>query len=129
MRAYATKNSIVDTIDSDGLTTIYRETFEQIKERHPDAIEVDYDQWWEEKTARQDTPVEWVETTEENYWEALGCLPPAIMRSGAFCVGEPYDHHARTGEPRFQAYRRSGYFYNVSSRPMTIKEFNNLSKK
>jgi hypothetical protein len=53
----------------------------------------------------------------------LNVLPPAAWIGGAFMVGEPTDHCAETGRPRFQAYRERGMQFEVASRPMTIAEF------
>jgi len=119
-------NYIIDTVAPDGLTTHRRETYEQVLERYPDAVLVDFNEWLAKKAELQNTPVEWTETTEENYWYALECLPPAKMAAGNFLVGEPYDHSAGNGLPRFQMYRKSGNRYYVSNRPVTKIEFKNL---
>ena len=37
-------------------------------------------------------PSEWIETTEDMYFEMLECLPPRAMAKGAFMVGEPLRH-------------------------------------
>jgi len=68
-------------------------------------------------------PVVWTETTAERFEEMLTVLPPAIMLAGNFLVGEPWDHHAVTGRPRFAAYRFQDRKYYEASRPMTVKEF------
>jgi len=77
----------------------------------------------------QDTPIKWTRTTKAKYWEMLEVLPPALWIGGAFLVGEPTDHHATSGQPRFQAYwergtsgrpYEKGYF--AASRPMTCAE-------
>lgn len=68
-------------------------------------------------------PVTWTECTEEVYSDMLDVLPPAAMKGGSFLVGEPWDHHAMTGQPRFAAYiKRQGKFF-TASRPMTRAEF------
>ena len=121
-------NHVIDTVAPDGLTTYGRETHEQVLERYPDAVLVDFNEWLAKKAELQNTPVEWSETTEENYWEALECLPPAKMSGGNFLVGEPYDHSAANGLPRFRMYRKSGSAYFVSDRPVTKIEFRNLLK-
>jgi hypothetical protein len=116
------ESNIIDVV-KDGKSAIYGEALEQIQARHPGAVLMDYDQWAKEKASRQDTPIEWQPTTKERYWEMLEVLPPAIMLRGGFLVGEPWDHHAINGKPRFQAYiARYGEFF-VASRPMTIAEF------
>jgi len=35
---------------------------------------------------------EWQETTEKDYWDMLGCLPPIRMNNNAFMVGECMTH-------------------------------------
>ena len=78
------------------------------------------------KAALQDVPITWTETTEERYGEMLEVLPPIAMGNGGFLVGEPWDHHALTGDPRFQAYRQVGERYEASNRAMTVQEFRQL---
>lgn len=39
--------------------------------------------------------------TEELYWEWLEVLPPATHRSDLMQMGEPMDHGAEGGRPRF----------------------------
>jgi len=67
-------------------------------------------------------PITWTETTEDRYNDMLEVLPPAAMIGSAFLVGEPSDHCAATGQPRFEAFRQRGAVYLVASRPMTIRE-------
>lgn len=129
MKAYARPNQkcLIDTIDdATGLTSICKETFEQLRERYPDAMLVDVDQWCEEKQRAQLAPITWQETDKESYWEMLECLPPARMAGGAFLVGEPMDHLASTGESTFEMFRKQGSKFFVASRPVTIAEFNKL---
>ena len=129
MKAYARPNykCLIDTIDdATGLTSICKETFEQLRERYPDAILVDVDQWCEEKQLAQLAPITWQETDKETYWEMLECLPPARMAGGAFLVGEPMDHLAATGEATFEMFRKQSSKFFVASRPVTIAEFNKL---
>jgi hypothetical protein len=68
----------------------------------------------------------WAATTKEIYWDMLEVLPPAAMMGGGFLVGEPVDHHATSGQPRFEAFIKQGEKYSVSSRPITRKEFTAL---
>lgn len=109
-----------------GLSWCYGHNLEEIRARHPGAEIVEIAQWCKEKGARQDSPVEWSETTEEQYWEMLEVLPPACMLAGSFLVGEPWDHHAGSGLPRFQAYLKQGDKYLVSNRPLTVTEFKSI---
>ena len=75
------------------------------------------------KSAAQDVPVQWESITEERYYDLLECLPPAYYGAQGFLVGEPWDHHAMTGRPRYQACRCRQGVYEASNRPMTILEF------
>lgn len=128
MKAYTdNENWLIDTIDEKtGLTSIYGQTFEQVKERRPNAELVTVDDWLELKAKKQDSPIEWQDTTKESYEYGLNCLPPRIWAGGAYLVGEPYDHHATTGEGRYQCYRKIGNIYLESSRPITVKEFQKI---
>lgn len=85
------------------------------------------DQFCEQKARKQDTPIEWYPITEEQYHYWFECLPPAAYGRQAFLVGEPSDHHAQTGAPRFQACKRVNGQFLASSRPLTIKEFKEMS--
>jgi hypothetical protein len=115
---------LIDVIKPEtGLTLIEGETLEQVRLRHPNAVLVNLAEWRAARGAEQDTPVEWIPTTEEKYWDALGALPPAAQAGAAFLLGEPQDTHIRTGAERFDAYYSRGNTYLVSSRPITRTEF------
>lgn len=117
------KSNLIDLINPlTGRSCIENETLEQIQARYPGAEIVDVDQWLKQKAERQDTEIEWTETTEERYWEMLEVLPPAFMKGGGFLVGEPYDHHATTGRPRFAAFREIQGKYFEANRPLTVQE-------
>jgi hypothetical protein len=66
------------------------------------------------------------ECTEERYDEMLGILPPAMMSSNGFLVGEPFDHRVCkvTGNisPTFAAFFQKGETYYEGDN-MTIAEF------
>lgn len=49
-------------------------------------------QWDTTKKLQTDIMLKSEPTTEEIYFEQLGCLPPQAMVSNAFLVGEPFDH-------------------------------------
>jgi hypothetical protein len=116
-------HDIIDATHPETGKGIYSgETLEEIRARYPLAERYEFDVWCEAKAARQDTPIIWDETTEERYWLMLEVLPPALMLSGAFLVGEPMDHHAGTGKPRYEAYRKIGEKYLVASRPLQCSE-------
>lgn len=125
-------HTMIDEINpATGRSVCFDETLEQIQARYPGAAIMEIDAYCQSKAAAQDTPVVWTECTEEHFNESLEVLPPAIMTKHGFMVGEPWDHHALTGQPRFAAYRQivnkgDGWcerrYYNAS-RPMTIAEF------
>ncbi|MDX9975438.1 MAG: hypothetical protein RBU21_20795, partial [FCB group bacterium] len=106
-----------------GLTWYYGETLSECQVEYPDAEEMTVTEFCEWKAAQQRTPIEWKPTTRERFWEMLECLPPAAFIGAAFLVGEPFDHNALTGAPRFQAFRQRGDVYECGSRPMTAAEF------
>jgi hypothetical protein len=126
-------HTMIDTIDSEtGLTHIYRKTLEQVRaEQHTwadysKAERMTIEAFCQSKAAAQDTPITWHPTTEEIYSRMLECLPPALWTGNGFLVGEPYDHHAITGQPRFQAFLKRGNDYLKSNRPITKAEFRAL---
>jgi len=53
----------------------------------------------------------------------LECVPPAYQRGARFLVGEPYDHCAATGAPRFHGYKQVGQRFYETTRPVTVREF------
>jgi hypothetical protein len=117
-------DSIVDVIHpATGKSWIAGETLEQIRLRYPGAEVVNFDEWCKAKGDRQNSPVAWTEVSEKQYWDWLECLPPVAMKASGFMVGEPSDHHAASGQPRYQACVRVGDKHYASNRPMTVKEF------
>jgi len=120
------ENNIIDVINpATGTGGYSNETLEQIRGRYPGAERFAYADWTKAKAASQDTPIAWTETTEETFDDMLNVLPPAIMSGGGFLVGEPWDHHALSGRPRFAGYcERFGKWF-AASRPMTKEEFRN----
>ena len=120
---YATEQSIIDLIHPmTGLTVYSGETLEEIRKRYPTAERLTVEEFCTRKAKAQRTPITWGPTTKENYYEMQDVLPPAAYRGNAFLVGEPCDHDAGNGQPRFRAFRYYGEVYEVASRPMTIKE-------
>jgi hypothetical protein len=99
------------------------ETLDELRLRYPAAERINLQEWMDAKAARQDAPVTWDPITQEQYDEWMNCLPPAHWQPGAFMVGEPSDHHAGTGLPRFQACIARNNAHYASSRPMTLPEF------
>ncbi len=122
-------DNMIDLIHPEtGKSLIEGETLEQIRRRYPTAEVVNVDDWLAAKAAKQDEPVTWKETTEERYHEMLNVLPPACWIGGYFLVGEPWDHHAVNGRPRYAAFGQVGQNgrYVEASRPMTIVELKAL---
>lgn len=121
------EHNIIDAVNPDtGLSWIEAENLEQIQARYPGAVRMDLDAWIADKAERQNTPIAWDAVTEEEYYRLFECLPPEAYRATGFLVGEPDDHCARTGKPRFMAYRMRGKVCERASRPMTIAEFQGL---
>lgn len=118
------QDNIIDLIHPvTGKSLIYSHTLKQVQMRYHGAEVVNVDDFFRAKAVRQDAPVDWQETTEKEYWDMLEVLPPAFMGAGGFLVGEPWDHHAITGRPRFQAFQEVAGKFLKSSRPMTIAEY------
>ena len=118
-----TTGTVIDLLRPDGLTVYYGRTLAETREKYPDAEQMTLDDFMAWKIEKQHTPVTWEETTQEQYDEMLCCLPPEMYSSVGFLAGEPTDHDASNGLPRFQAYLRAHGRYYASSRPMTRKEF------
>lgn len=120
-------SNIIDVVNPvTGKSWVFGETLEEIRLRYPGAEIVNLEEFWKAKAEQQDAPVEWIEETGDQHWEMLEVLPPACMLGGGFLVGEPWDHHAGNGQPRYQAHIQRGGKYLVSNRPMTVKEFKAL---
>ena len=114
------ENHIIDTINpSTGLTTIFGKDAATVLAQEPNAVRMTWEAWRTEASARQQTPIHWEPTTEQQYREMLNVLPPAKWIGGAFLVGEPWDHDFATGRPRFAAYWHRHDAYLVASRPLT----------
>ena len=117
-------SSTIDIINpATGRGTFSNETLEQVRIRYPGAERMSYKAWSEAKAARQDVPIRWNQCTQEHYNDMLNCLPPERMARGAFLVGEPADHHAVSGAPRYAMLRKAAYGWQESSRPVTVAEF------
>jgi hypothetical protein len=121
------ESHIIDAINpSTGLTFFAGETEAELKLRYPNVVRMTFEQFQAEKAARQNTPIRWNTTDAETYNRMLGCLPPAAWIRGGFLVGEPDDHCAITGHPRFRCYVKHGDRFLVANRPMTIDEFKTI---
>ena len=123
-------NSIIDTVNIKTQTThIYGKTLADVRTERPEyanAVLMLFDDFLAQKVAKQHAPIVWTETTSEVFYEMLGCLPPALMLGSGFLVGEPYDHDASNGLPRYDAFKEQDGKYLSSSRPMTKREFKEL---
>lgn len=118
------KGWIIDTVNREtGRSAINGQTLEEIQARYPDAVRVSFDDWRAARVAAQNTPIVWDEVSIEQYDEMLCVLPPAVMDGAGFLVGEPDDHSAETGAPRFRAYLAAFGKYYRSSRPVTVREW------
>src|SRR3990167_3936197 len=118
------EDSLIDLISPEtGRSEVYGETLDQIRARYPGAEVVNVTAWLAAKAERQHTPVQWRPCSEARYHDMLNVLPPAWHERGGFLVGEPWDHDAGNGQPRFAAFRRRGGSFYESDRPMTRAEF------
>lgn len=122
--------SIIDVIHpGTGRSWIENETLEEIRQRYPGAEVMNFNDFCREKADRQNTPIEWVEITEEQYEYALNVLPPMDYREGMFLVEEPCDHYVGNGNPRYQAYAARYGKHFTASRPMQRAEFKEWRNK
>ena len=123
------RGTMIDTIHpATGLSWCYGKSLSKVREEYPDAEEMTVDAFCEWKATQQRTPITWEPTTAERFDESLCVLPPEIMLRGGFLVGEPWDHDAGNGQPRFQAFIQTespteGTRYFQSNRPCTVAEF------
>ena len=118
------KGTIIDVIfPPTGKTLINGNSLDEVRKEYPDAEKMSVDEFCAWKSSQQRTPISWSETTEAEYWDMLGVLPPAIYEKGGFMVGEAYDHDAITNQPRYSAYRKRGEVFERASRPLTIAEY------
>lgn len=123
------RQTIIDVLDGEtGLTVCYGKTLADCRAEYPDAEEMTVEAFCQWKAERQRTPVEWLPTTEARFYEMLECLPPAMWTATGFLVGEPYDHDALSGRPRYQAFRQRGNVFEVANRPMTREEFRAVAR-
>lgn len=119
---------IIDTINADtGLTRICGHTEADVLADEPLAVRISWEDWQQARSIDQRTPIVWSATSAKTYRYMLDVLPPALWIGGAFLVGEPTDHDALTGQPRFAAYWMRGSspdfnYYLSASRPLTCAE-------
>ena len=121
------ENTAIDLVHPITGRTVYgNKTLAQVRKERPEYAGAELMTWDDFSQAvadRQHAPVEWAETTEEDYDYGLNVLPPALWIKGGFLVGEPYDHDMSNGQPRFQAFRQDRGKPEKSNRPMTRAEF------
>jgi hypothetical protein len=69
----------------------------------------------------------WKQTTEERYWDILGCVPPIAQRGFGFLVGEAADHRKCkiSGQfaPRYDAFIEINGRFFESVDPITVLEW------
>jgi hypothetical protein len=121
----------VDLIDPDTGLTLHGGLDEaELRASSPEyknAVRVSLEAWQRQRGEEQRTPITWSEITEQEYDDALCVLPPLEYTRSGFMMGEPYDHEADTGRPRFSGYRTDGNSFERSSRPMTRDEFRSIA--
>jgi len=118
---------IDDLVNMETKTGVYsKKSISELQKENPKAKVMKISEWSQIRHDRQNTPVQWLESTEEDYDYALGCLPPIAYNGSGFLVGEPYDHDPLTGSPRFRAHIMQNDKFFKSDRPITIEEFEKL---
>lgn len=114
---------IIDVIHPEtGLTWIFSRDAATVQAQEPGAVRMQLDDWIAAKAEQQRTPIRWVQTDERSYQYMLEVLPPIDWDGEYFLVGEPHDHEADTGRPRYAAFGRFGGRYVTASRPITRQE-------
>jgi len=118
------QNNCIDVIHPFTGQMVYGErTVAECIADNPGAVVMPMDELTRQIAERQHTPITWEPSTYEAFDYGLNVLPPAIWIGGGFMIGEPYDHDAGNGQPRFQAFRQLGDKYEKANRPMTRAEF------
>jgi hypothetical protein len=65
-------------------------------------------------------PEDWIETTEDMFWEMLECVPPRVQERGRFLVGEA-ERHNDEGKAVHACFKEVGNrFY---AKYMTVEQF------
>jgi hypothetical protein len=101
-------------------------TLAEVRASSPDyagAVRMTIEEFLNAKVQKQRTPIRWDATTQAVFDHMLECLPPELWLDGGFLVGEPSDHCAATGKPRFAGFRQRGEVYERTNRPVTKAEF------
>ena len=118
------RQTVIDVLKENGRTVCFDKTLEDTRKEYPDAEEMTLDTFCQWKAEKQRTTITWQETTKEQYYNMLEALPPACWIGTGFLLGEPADHDAGSGQPRYDAFFENSGLYLTASRPMTILEFN-----
>lgn len=74
--------------------------------------------------AMDETPYEWIETTEAMYWEMLECVPPRAQDIGRFLVGEAVRDN-KEGVAIYACFRQTGDRF--FAKHMTFDEFRGVA--
>jgi hypothetical protein len=115
---------IIDAVNPETGAGLYGgKTLAETQAERPGAELLTLAEWQAHRGGIQRGPIMWETTTEEEYNDMMNVLPPAAYGPGAFLVGEPADHEADSGKPRYQAYRSRGLLFERSNRPLTRSEF------
>ena len=127
------ESSMIDSIHPVSGRTWYGgyATLEEVRATSPDyagAVRMTIEEFLDAKVDKQRTPISWHVTTREVFDRMLECLPPELWLDGGFLVGEPADHCAATGKPRFDGFRKRGEVYESTNRPVTEAEFRECIK-
>jgi hypothetical protein len=130
---FATAETIIDYLHPEtGKTAINAMTLEEVRAERPEyatAERMSIEEYCKRKVMKQRTPIEWHETTEERFNEMLEVLPPILLDGDSFLVGEPFDHDAGNGRPRFSGFIFTANKFYASNRPMTCNEFKEERQK
>jgi hypothetical protein len=121
-------DGMTDTIHPiTGLTTYGGKSEADVRKEHPTILRMTVEAFCQKKAELQNAAVEWMPTDQATYYDRLEALPPEFMDGSRFLLGEPMDHCAKSGLPRFEGYcaRNGRYFY--TSRPVTVRDFKVLA--
>lgn len=77
---------------------------------------------WAEMDAQ---PTEWIETTEDMYWDMLEALPPRAQAGNRFLVGEPKTHNAEGKAVHACFWKKADGRY--FAKHMTVEQFRSLT--
>lgn len=117
--------SIVDTLNNEtGMGTCFGETVEQVRKRYPKAEIVPFDFALErinEATKEVYPMLNPIEITEEQYWDALECLPPMQWKKTE--EGESFKMSELTFMDITACYvKKNGKYYSMNGRVKTKHE-------